>query len=434
MRHILSALTFLLLPLPALADQTVKFTVSAGKHDRANEPVVVPLNLEVKTPVLASAEVKDDKGNFVAVGQLPFPDLVTDKVMSQKGKERRDLVFVLPKLKAGESLNLKAVIADEPRKPSPGDFVIHGQVTTDQQWAELRQGKRPVWRYMHTPYAAPAKGKENDTGNPTSKVFHHVYDPSGERFVTNGAGGHFPHHRGLFYGFSKTSYGKNTVDIWHCRASDPKGKRKNEAHQAHAGVLGQSLGPVLGRQILDIDWHGVGTKTFAKEQRELTAYAVPGGTLIDFASKLTPTGDPVKLDGDPQHAGFHFRAANEVNDKTAKQTTFIRPDGTDKPGATRNWDGKKNTSHVNLPWLAMSFVLGGQRYTAAYLDRPDNPKEARFSERDYGRFGSYFVTTVTKEKPLLVRYRVWLQEGQMTPEDVKAKSVQFVEPVEVRLK
>jgi hypothetical protein len=55
----------------------------------------------------------------------------------------------------------------------------------------------------------------------------------------------------------------------------------------------------------------------------------------------------VTLDGDPQHAGFHFRADNEVAAKTSKQTVFTRPDGTDQPGKTRNWPDVK--THVNLP-------------------------------------------------------------------------------------
>jgi hypothetical protein len=176
----------------------------------------------------------------------------------------------------------------------------------------------------------------------------------------------------------------------------------------------------------------VGKKTFAKELRELTVYNVRGGTLIELVSRLTPTGREVKLDGDPQHAGFHFRASNEVAEKTKGQTVFIRPDGVGEKGKETNWP--KDKKHVNLAWLAMSFVAGEKRYTAAYLDHPDNPKEARYSERTYGRFGSYFVTTVTKEKPLVVRYRVWLQEGQMTVDQVKAKSAAFVAPVEVRVK
>jgi len=51
-----------------------------------------------------------------------------------------------------------------------------------------------------------------------------------------------------------------------------------------------------------------------KKQREMTVYAVPGGQLVEFASVLTSTVGKVKLDGDPQHAGFQFRAAQEVAD------------------------------------------------------------------------------------------------------------------------
>ncbi|HEY1066538.1 MAG TPA: DUF6807 family protein, partial [Pirellulales bacterium] len=133
---------------------------------------------------------------------------------------------------------------------------------------------------------------------------------------------------------------------------------------------------------------------------------------------------PISLDGDPQHAGFHFRASNEVATKTKGETYYLRVDGKGKPGETRNWPGQKE--HVNLPWNAMSFVVGGQRYTAVYLDRPENPKESRFSERDYGRFGSYFEYTITEEKPLAVDYRVWLQKGEMTVEEAAAQSANFV--------
>jgi hypothetical protein len=79
----------------------------------------------------------------------------------------------------------------------------------------------------------------------------------------------------------------------------------------------------------------------------------------------------------------------------------------------------------------MSFVLQGKRYTAAYLDHPKNPKEARYSEREYGRFGSYFAYTIDEGKPLTVTYRFRLQEGLMKPEEITALSAAFVEPVRV---
>jgi hypothetical protein len=412
-RLLLSAcLVVLLAGTSPAATHTVSFTVSAGKHDRSNEPVCVPVKLPDDFLVPLRVNIEDDKGKLVAVGQVSRAGLATER--DHKGSW--ELHFVLPSLKAGESLALKALL--DPPDLTARPVAFHWLTKDGAPSDELYFGDRPVLRYEHAPLdESSAKAREA-----TFKVYHHAYDPSGKLLLTKGVGGLFTHHRGLFYGFMKVTYDKQTVDIWHC---------KKETHQAHRAVERSAAGPVIGRHRVAIDWNGVGKKTFGREQRELTAWSLPGGTLIEFDSLLTPIEDDVKLDGDPQHAGFHFRASNEV-DKKKKETVFIRPNGVGKPGVERNWPGDKK--QVNLPWLAMSFVIGEKRYTAAYLDRPDNPKEARFSERTYGRFGSYFVTTVTKDRPLLVRYRVWLQEGQMTPDEVAARSRAFVEPVSVAVK
>ena len=44
------------------------------------------------------------------------------------------------------------------------------------------------------------------------------------------------------------------------------------------------------------------------------------------------------------------------------------------------------------------------------------------------------MTTVEKEKPLTVVYRVWIQEGPMTADEIAAHSRGFVEPVGVKVK
>jgi hypothetical protein len=112
------------------------------------------------------------------------------------------------------------------------------------------------------------------------------------------------------------------------------------------------------------------------------------------------------------------------------ETIFIRTDGIGKRAEPAT-DPQTRQGPVNLPWNAMSFVL----VTATrWLPRPsENPKEARFSEREYGRFGSYFEYTIEKDKPLTVKYRLWLQEGLMKPEEVAALSANFVEPVNVAM-
>jgi hypothetical protein len=141
----------------------------------------------------------------------------------------------------------------------------------------------------------------------------------------------------------------------------------------------------------------------------------------------------VILDGDPQHAGFHFRAAMETAKKYAKETYYLRPDGKDSPGKTRDWDPKTKKGPVDLPWNAMSFLVAGERYTVVYLDRPTNPKEARFSERDYGRFGSYFVTEITPQKPMAIKYRLFITPGELTVAQAEALSQAFVNPPKISL-
>jgi hypothetical protein len=82
----------------------------------------------------------------------------------------------------------------------------------------------------------------------------------------------------------------------------------------------------------------------------------------------------------------------------------------------------------------MSFLLDGKRYTVAYLNSPTNPKPSRFSERDYGRFGCYFVYELTERTPLVVNYRVWLQDGEMTREQVQALYNEFTAPPRAKVK
>lgn len=401
------------------AERTFEVTVAAGKHDRTNVPVCVPVSLPAEL-ANGSVVLRDPAGKTLP-GQITVRGLLTTPASEPKRADDRALCFVLPSLKAGDTITLKATVSSA---KTSGDAFAWAQKEGD--FAELRFGNQPVLRYFCKTFDDSSTAKRNET----FKVFHHLYSPDGKRLVTNGPGGKYPHHRGVFYGFMKcTLPNGKVVDTWHCKTDAKKGI---DAYQTHEKYLLSEAGPVVGRHRVEVGWHGTGKDVFAREQRELTVYRVPGGTLLEFASRLTPTKGTVKVDGDPQHAGFHFRADNEVSDKTAKETYYLRPDGKDEKGKTRNWPQDKN--HVNLPWNAMSFVLGSQRYTTAYLDRPSNPKEARFSERDYGRFGSYFVAECDEKNPLDVSYRLWLQEGEMTGDAVAALSAAFVDPVRVTVK
>ncbi len=404
------------------ADQfSIDLTVSAGKFARSSSPASVRLNVP-KAWQDAVVVLTDSIGHELPA-QLTSPGLAAGEA-ADGDTLPRELHFIVERLDAGATMRLHAAVS--PARAATSSAAADSAASF--HWTEVPQehilltfGTRKVIDYIDLPF----KDTKADRVK-TYKPFHQVYNPEGTQLVSKGVGGQDTHHRGLFYGFSRITYdgGKQKANTWQCT---------DGSYESAEGLLASAAGPVVGRQLLAIDWHGDNKKTFAHEEREVTVYAVPGGTLLDFTSRLKPVAGTVHLDGDadnPHHAGFHFRAADEVATKTHGETYYLRPDAIGKPGKEVSWGPQHPDPHsLNQPWKGMSFVVGGKRYTAAILDRPDNPKESRWSERAYGRFGSFFVADVTPEKPLTVRYRLWLQDGETTQDRLAALYAFFVERV-----
>ncbi|QDU77242.1 hypothetical protein Pan97_43070 [Bremerella volcania] len=392
------------------AGETFQVKVAAqGDAKRA-----IPLQVDVSVPKnFAEVELVEltAVGGETLYGQLTKPGLgnpASDPLS-------RELHLVLPQSLVGPEREFAVSIL----KNKEGVTEFHFQDEAGK-YKDLLFGDRPVLRYMYEAVATSSEDRRKET----MKVYHHLFDPKGENLLTKGPGGLFQHHRGIFYGFNRISYEqddkKKSADVWHCN------KKESQTHEA---FVREEVGPVMARQLLEINWNGQDGKTFATELRQMTVYHVDGAQLIDFTSELAAKADNLKVDGDPQHAGFQYRATQHVPDKTAKQTYYVRPDGKGEPGKFRNWPGNKE--HVDLEFNALSFVAFDQRYTCCYLDSPENPKPARFSERDYGRFGSYFATEIPRDKSLDLNYRLWLQPGEMDVAEIKQLRDDFVDPPKV---
>ena len=178
----------------------------------------------------------------------------------------------------------------------------------------------------------------------TYKPFHHVYQSDGEGFLTKGPGGKFTHHRGIYYGFSKCSFTdkegkKHRVDTWHCKG----------AYQTHEKFIRSHADSKSAGHTVEIAWRLDDGSVFALETRTLRFSLRPDDSLqIDFGSVLSTDHQPLILDGDPQHAGFQFRASDEAASSTARQTYHVRPkEGRDEAGKTKNWPADKDMT--NLP-------------------------------------------------------------------------------------
>ncbi len=290
---------------------------------------------------------------------------------------------------------------------------------TEGKYLDLKNGSRSVARYVYEGIDESTPERREETYKP----FCHIYKPgSSEDFLTKGPGGKYTHHRGIYYGFSKCSYTDESgnvhknIDTWHCR----------QAHQIHRKFLKQEAGEDSASFTAAIDWIDNEGDVFAREERTMTFSLVEQDIVVDFESTLKATVPSVHLDGDPQHAGFQFRAHNDVNEKNQNATYYLRPAGKGDPGQTINWSAKTDNDRTrNQAWKALCFTLDEKQYTVAYLDHPKNPKPSRYSERTYGRFGSYFVADVPKEDPLTVQYRLVIHPGEMEVEEVAELSKVF---------
>ena len=284
----------------------------------------------------------------------------------------------------------------------PAGDKFHWEDNAAEGVADLKFGKQPVLRYMYA-YDASTPEKLHDT----YKVYHHVFGPGSDTVITKGPGGLYTHHRGLYVAWNKTTFDGGQYDFWHCT----KG-----AHQRHAKFLELEGDPESGRFQAEIHWNDETGKPVVVETRtihvrKLEASSAPGyGWQIDWSTQLATQRGPLTLDGDRQHAGFQFRAAQAVAE--ANSARYLRPAAFPQTStAIEVGDAGDPPAHINLGWFAMTYPLGDQKYTVEYFEDPSLPKPSLYSERPYGRFGAFFKTKIEPDRPLTMRYRVNVTVG-----------------------
>jgi hypothetical protein len=279
--------------------------------------------------------------------------------------------------------------------PTHADDGFQVKVLKGQHADIIRPDGDPILRYMY----------QRDTSSPersfdTAKVFAHVMAPGGKNTLTKGAGGKFPHHRGIFIGWNRIQYNGKRHDLWHVRNTE----------QAHRGFLTTQGGPDGGTITSRIAWIGVDGETLIEEKRTYRVVAAKDAyAVIDFVSELTAKAGPLELNGDPEHAGVQFRPSQQVADNKSATYTFHQP----------GIDPKKQRG---LPWVANTFRVDDQTWTVQHMSHPSNPEDAIWSAyRDYGRFGPFSVIELAQGDTLTLRYRFRVTEGEAPSRDAMSK-------------
>ncbi len=268
------------------------------------------------------------------------------------------------------------------------------------EYLDLLFGGRKVTRYMYA-YGTSSEQRVFETYKP----LHHVFDEEGENLLTNGPDGEgpysrgvkFPHHRGIFIGWSRLTWGGQSYDTWHmsrgvAQVHQKFLEKRTEARKASSTAL--------------IHWKSGEEKVMVEEKRRTTVYrpSVETILLLDFETELKAVGGEVYLNGDPEHAGFQYRPHNDVaaGGADVKAKYLFHKDGIDP------------RKDKDLPWVAMEYGLNGKRYSVQHINHPSNPKGTVYSAyRDYGRFGAFFKHTIPAGETLKLQYRIWVGEGAL---------------------
>ncbi|MAF67237.1 MAG: hypothetical protein CMJ84_16465 [Planctomycetes bacterium] len=275
----------------------------------------------------------------------------------------------------------------------------------------LTHGEHALWRHE--------LGFDPDRIEETYKTFHHVLD--GETVLTKGLGGLYPHHRGLFIGWSKTRAAGRTHNFWW--------NAKGASHlQRHAGFVDtqRTAGPLMARSVSLVEWLSSGS-LIVSERRGVTTWNLgPGRWSHEFEFVLQAAAGEVRLDGDPAHGGFQFRAAQEVAER--EDCAYVLPLAA---------QGGENDNWTDCPWAAARITIGGHPYWIVHMNAPSNPGPTTYNTRSYGRFGSFFRATIPADGELRLRYRVLVIDGaecgELREEVIARAFEDFATPVSIEV-
>ncbi len=384
--------------------------VEGAGIDRIGAPVTVELAVPAQI-TQEDAVAFRNSGAVLVPGNIPVQ---VEPVNDGQAKVSKVLLhWVEPSLKKDESKTYKLEPAKETAAKPAKFSIVDADATRD-----LKLGDQLIWRHDVLQYD-PAKHVE------TFKHFHQIYDMHGNGFITQGIDGkQFPHHRGLYMGWAKTGFEGKTYDTWHCT--------RNVAikHQNFVPRR-ETLGHVIARSVSIAHWKTGEDKTILTEERTVTTWnPAKGAIILDFHFKLTSGGGDVKLDGDPQHAGFQFRAHGDVGTSKA---AYIYP---------ADVKAQKNDVWADCAWVVNRFAIKDKPYAVAHFDHPKNPGtdegKTVYSTRNYGRFGAYAAVMLKADTPLEFNYRIIVNDATLHTE----KSVDhfqqlhdgWVRPVKVTVK
>jgi Methane oxygenase PmoA len=434
------------------APRAVVYEVSAGKYERRDVPLIVPLpkgwenevglsllDLETNRPVSVQVVPYHVKG-FYGVSWIV-------RAAIPAGKTRRyRLSNELSKAAAERSVHAfhdgrpERVELDEPGRVNP---------EPKARTLTLKVGDRPVLTY-HAAITRPPAGI--DPVFARGGFLHPLQTPSGA-VVTDDFPPDHAHQHGVFFAWVNTTFEGRHVDFWNQKTRTGR----VEPDTAAAYETDVSGGPVFGEllatlrhddltapanpriQILGKDVTPPEPKLVLREEWLILVYDLDGMFVVDFQSAQHIDHHPLLINK-YHYGGFGLRGNRAWLDPTVT--------GDDAPDPAKSAasdfltsDGKRRSdgNHTRPRWVDLSGRVNGKFAGVTVLDDPSNfrfPQPVRLHpNKPYFCFAPMVEDAFTLQvgKPYVSRYRLLLHDGPPDKEAIERAWRDYAEPPEVRV-
>ncbi len=274
------------------------------------------------------------------------------------------------------------------------------------RWIVAPSG-RPLLRYMR---AEPVASKL--TANSVACV-HPLCTPSG-RVVTAFAPDDHLHHRGVFLAWYAMQAGRTEADFWGWGKFAPTEGRVIDTVALHKAAQGDTP-----RLEVKNEWNADG-RTMVDETLRVDVRQQGPVNVVDLVYELVPTADTT-IDRSA-FGGFCVRCRKDG------EVTFTGPDG--KVSLPSPHYLKPETDWPAASGYDLSIKLAdGKTVGIAVLDHPENPPSGWHNVAGLAMINPCITApgpiTLTKGKPLVLRYRLVAHDGPAPIELLESLSAEW---------
>jgi len=258
---------------------------------------------------------------------------------------------------------------------------------------EVSRGGKPVLRYNFATVPVPSAVKGRKYAEPRSDYIHPLYGPGGEVLTVDYANDH-PHHRGVYWAWPEVYYKGQLRDLHALQ-----GLFARPSKLISTGVSG-GVATIEAENI----WKWDDTEPIVRERATIcVSDAGGGGYFIDFEFSFAALADGVQVArrGQRAYGGLNIRTSLQGGQKILEHTD---PAGA---GPRRSYaqiagiptGGKQSSA------LAIIQHAGNPEYPGDWVKYP----KLAWLQPTFPASGKKFP--LAKDKPLVLKYRLWLQPG-----------------------